>query len=430
MTSPTFGLTFNRDDTDPRPVIPTDMSVVGLTLPADDADASFLPLNEPVAFDSSDQTALGKLGDTHIAHAVSAIDAQLADFQRAARIVVVRVAKGANAAETISNICGSASAETQSGHIGTGLHALLRAGQQTGVVPRLLGAPGFTGQVSSNGSQVQANPVCVELVSISSRLLAHSVVSGPGAGQLEAMQWRETLASSRLIPVDAWVSVQDGVSSRYEDGAAHILGLAVRTDFQHGGLPFWSFANQQVGGILGLKLYYPFSLTDGATAGQELLASHIGMIARGEMGIETALSDTGFVFTGLWNAENDPNLWFYNKTRGRDWAHLALMKSLRRRLGSSNVTPKSVDAVLNDMIVIGQDLVRNDCSVGFRVGFEANGNSETDLRQGKFRVFFAQEEPAPIAQITIDSRSYYKALEFELATLGRQAAALPGTFIS
>ncbi|WP_051949254.1 hypothetical protein [Methylosinus sp. PW1] len=624
MTSPTYGLIFNRDDTDPRPAQASDLSVIGLVLPSDDARADFLPLNEPVAFDSGDPVALAKIGTGDLYKAVTAIDDQLADLQTSARIVAVRVAAGGNDAAMIANIIGARNGSSANGHTGTGIYALLRAGSQAGVIPRLIGAPGYTWQTSASGGStdvsratkaggntgngamtlaspaflagvqagvyqvrciggarsaasaaksgntgngvvsglaanaaaavgvwraifdgvatnggafavvrpdgtfdgvgvvgvayssasapglsftigdgatdfvagdefditvaaavpanggvfsvtdphgvalanatvgaayatqigftiadgatdfaigdgfdvtvsivdavITANPICAALPSVLNALLAHSIVGGPGTGVANAIAWEESLGSGRLIPIDAWTVVSDGVNTRYEDGVARALGLAVRTDFLHGGYPFWSFAGQQMRGIVGLKTYYSFSLVDGATEGQELLAAHIGVVERGEVGVETAIASNGFVFAGLWNADTDPNFWFYNKSRGRDWAHLALLKSIRLRLGVDNVTSHGVQAVLNDMTAIGQEALLQEGSIGFRVGFESSRNSPTDLRQGKFRVFFQSEEPAPIAQVTIDSRPYYEALVEELATLVTQSATIVGQF--
>jgi phage tail sheath protein FI len=432
MTTPAYGLIFNLDNTDPRPAQPSDLSVIGLALPADDADAATFPLNEPVAFDSGDPAILGKLGvNNDLLHAILAVDNQLADLQTSARIVATRVAKGATDAETIANIVGSRTAATAAGHIGTGIYALLRAGSQLGVIPRLLGAPGYTWQTTlDTAGHVLANPICAALPSVCDSLLAHAVVGGPGTGLTDATAWFQTLSSGRLIAIDAWRSVQDGTTTRLEDGVAAILGLGARVDFMHGGYPFWSFSGQQVHGTLGLKNYYPFSLVDGATTGQSLLATRIGVIERGEVGVETAIGSNGFIFAGVWNASTDPNWQFYNKSRGRDFAHLALLKSIRLRLGVTNVTPHGVQAVLNDMVAIGQDLINHEVSVGFRVGFEASKNSPNDLRQGKFRVFFATEEPAPITQVTIDSRPNYEALVVELGTLVAQAASLPAVYLA
>ena len=429
MTTPSYGIIFNRSNQDSRPVQATDLSVLGLVLPSDDADEAMFPLNEPVHFNSSDGKYLKALGTGDLAKAVEAIDAQLGDFQIAARVVAVRVESGLDDAETISNIIGSRLESTADGNVGTGLYALLRAGAQLGVIPRIIGCPGYTHQTTEVDGVLEANPIIAALPSILGALLAHAIVGGPGTGLVEASQWFETITSGRIIPVDAWRKVQDGDTTRLEDGVAAVMGLAVRVDFKHGGYPFWSWSGQQVHGTIGLKNYYPFSLTDGATEGQEILASHIGIISRGEMGVETAIASNGFVFAGVWNADTDPLNWFYNKTRGRDWAHLALLKSIRLRLGVENVTRHGVQAVLNDMVVVGQDLINHECSVGFRVGFEASANTPDDLRQGKFRVFFATEEPAPITQITIDSRPNYQALVEELGALISQAASLPAVYL-
>lgn len=516
MTAPVYGIQFNRESFDPRPAQASDLSVVGIVLPSDDADATFLPLNEPVVFDSGDSLVLSKLGTGELAQAINAIDDQLADLQTSARVVAVRVATGVNDAATMANIIGSRSATTTAGNVGTGLYALLRAGAQLGVIPRLICAPNYTWQTTAgsptlskasntgntgNGTMstpsaqsglmvgvykvnftsataftvtdpmtnvvgtgtvgtayatqvgftitagatafvagdgftitvtgvVQANPVVAALPAVCSALLGHAIVGGPGAGTTAGANWLETFESDRLIPVDVWRKVSDGAGgTRLEDGVAAIIGLGVRVDFKHNGFPFWSFSGEQVQGTIGLKNYYPFSLTDGATTGQEMLAEHIGVIERGEIGVETAIASNGFVFAGVWNASTDPIWWFYNKTRGRDWAHLALLKSIRLRLGTTNVTPHGVQAVLNDMVAIGNTLLSNQCSVGFRVGFEASRNSPDDLRQGKFTVFFATEEPAPIVNVTIDSRPNYEALVAELGTLVSQAASLPAAYL-
>ena len=428
MTTPTYGITFRREADGPRPAQPSDLSVIGLALPADDADAAFLPLNEPVAFDSGDGVALAKLGDSDLAHAVGLIDSQLADFQTSARIVAVRVTKGATDAETMTNIIGSRAGVTAAGRIGTGLAAFLRAGAQIGVIPRLIGAPGYTSQTTEVAGQTEANPVCAALPEICNALLAHAVVAGPASGGAAALNWRETLASGRLIPTDEAVKVSTGVGARYDDGAAVVLGLGARVDFQHGGFPFHAFANQQVHGIVGLKNYYPFSLTDGATEAQEILATKTGVFTRGQIGVETAAGEAGFLWIGAHNADTDPDWHFYNKTRARDWAHLALLKSIRLRLGRENVSPHSVQAVLNDSVEIGRVLLREGGSLGFRVGFEASKNSPADLRQGKFRIFFQTEEPPPIMQVDIDSRTYWRALEVTLEKIVAQAETLVPQF--
>ena len=72
--------------------------------------------------------------------------------------------------------------------------------------------------------------------------------------------------------------------------------------------------------------------------------------------------------------------------------------------------------------------LREGGSLGFRVGFEASKNSPADLRQGKFRIFFQTEEPPPIMQVDIDSRTYWRALEVTLEKIVAQAETLVPQF--
>ena len=568
MTEPTFGISFIRDDAEIRPVVPSDLSVIGLVLPSDDADASLFPLNTPVDFNSSDPSYLLGAGTGPLYRALVKINNQLGDFEVAARVVGVRVGLGANIDETVANIIGDPGQ-------GTGLYALLRAGQQLGVIPRLLGAPGYTGIVKdgltaltvTNGGSgytsapdvaftggngtggtatavltkgvglitlgsggtgytvapavtlsapdevggIQAtatatvsggavtgftvtnkgsgytsapsvtiaagttnatatasltgivksvtitnpgngytaspavgfsggggtgaaatstvgylaNPICAALPAVASALLAHCVVGGPGLGKAAALAWRETLNSGRLIPVDNWDIVEIGTDAVEEDGAAAVLGLLVKMDHDRGGVPSKSAANQPVQGIIGLKQYYSFSLTDGATDGQILLAAGIGITERGEAGVETAISSSGFLFIGTDNADDDPIWQMYNVSRVRDWAHLALLKSVRLRLGRTNITAHGVQAVLNDMNAVMSELKAGDHIVGFEpAGFEKDKNSPENLRLGKLRVYFKMEESPVLKKVTIDSRRDRAALTRLLDDLVTQANSL------
>lgn len=613
MTEPTFGIIINRDSNEPRPVVPSDLSVLGFVLPSDDADADVFPLNTPVEFNSNDTAFLSAMGTGPLLAAVTGVNDQLGTFQVAARVVAVRVAEGDTEDETIANIVG-----TQQD--GTGIYALLRAGQILGVIPRIIGAPGFTGKfnrtggakgvtsavkgggntgngaltlaspaygvdllagqyqirciggarsiasaaksggntgngamgglsaddaaaigawrvicqsvasnagafavyrpdgtfdgialvgaaynsnngpnftiadgatdfivgdefvltvaaavpangglfsvtapngtrladatvgVAYNGTHVkftiadgatdfvigdgfnltavisggtaEANPICVELPAVCAALLAHAVVGGPGTTKQDAIDWRETINSDRLIPVDNYARVMDGTQTVEEDAAARVMGIGVRVDYQNLGVPAHSWANQPMQGIVGLKRYDAFSLTDGATDAQELLALNIGVIVRGELGVETAIAQSGYIYIGTDNAGDDPLWQFYNVTRMRDYIHLALLKSLRKRLGVSNITPHSVQAIENDITFFLSDLKADENILGFRVGFEKDKNSPEELRLGHLRIYFQCEEPPVLRRLTLDSRRYRPALEEMLDTLISQANTL------
>lgn len=500
MTSPTYGVIFNETTTAPYAVAVGDMSVIGIVTTVDDAAASSFPLNTPVAFNSSDPAWLANIGTGALAQAVQSINEQLAQFESAATLVVVVVPNGtgtgaAKIAGTIANLVGSQAA-------GTGIYALLKAGQITGFIPRIVIVPGYTGyaplsvasasivggvgvtsatqvtfspagatgvvqvnagvasiNMTNPGSyapgttitatlsgggysagtvtvttQTTVNPLLATLPAVLTSLSAVAYVADAGDGvYANAIAWRQLLASDRLAPCDAWVIPGGNIpalGAAYTDGVAEAAGLQVAVDFAHGGLPGWSISGHQVLGIAGLKNYYPFSLTDGSTEGQQLLANQISTIEAGVIASDTAAASSGFVWQGVWNASTLSTTWFLNKRRMKDWCYLQLIKTIRRHLGLNNTTPQSIQDVLNDMQVLGAFLLSQQISIGFAVTFQPSLTSPTNLQQGQFTLGFANEVPAPITLVTILASDYYQALIVEEQTIIAEASGITPEYIS
>lgn len=415
---PTFGVSIIREDNEPRVAFNADLSVVGIIGTAPAATALTYPIDTPVAIYSNDTAAIAALGATGtLASAINLINAQLGEFQAAARVVVVRVSEGLNDATTIANIVGDG--------ITTGLAAFRRAGPDLGVIPRLICAPGFTHQQdedSENPGTFLANPVCAALPAVLSGLLAHAVVTVNPTSEAAAIDARETLASSRIIPIASRVRVASGTSVVTLDAAPAVIGVAVRRDFEKGGLPFWSWANQPIEGVLGVERNINFSITDGANEGQTLLASNIGIIVRGQMGVEAALTSSGFVFIGTDNAGTDPLWQFYNVTRGRDFIHLKVLASVKLYLGRFNITRQTVEAILNTVKLALDDLQAEGAILGHRVTFRESDNSPEDLRAGQITVLFEAEEAPVLRKITLRSARYRPALEALISELAEQSA--------
>lgn len=479
MSDPTFGIAITRLDNEPRPAVASDLSVVGLVGTAPAANETFFPLNDPIMIYSDSAVAIQALGATgSLAKQIELINAQLGELQAAAQIVIVRVEEGVNEDDTIENLVGNAALQT-------GVHALRIAGPKLGVVPRLIGVPGFTHQrktgvssaiVNNPGSAYTsppvvaftgggglgamgtavlgtgtdagkvvgititnpgsgytsaptigltggggsgaaatttiadlANAVCAALPAVLNATLAHAVVSGPGTTLLDFTDWRETLNSERLIPQETWVKV--GTNGDVVDGVGAVLGIAVRRDHEKNGLPFWSWANQPVYGIVGPSRYIDFSLTDGATEGQQILAQNGGVILRGEAGVETSIASGGFMYVGTDNAGDDENWRFYNVTRGRDYIHLMFLKTLRSFLGRFNITAQTIESIVQTMKTGLRDLQADDAILGYTAGFERDQNNAEQLRLGKFVVTFKAEEAPVLRQLGIRSAKYRPALD-------------------
>jgi phage tail sheath protein FI len=391
------------------------MSVVGLIGTAPEADPDVFPLDTPVFLysdDRSKRTALGAQGT--ISDALTLINAQLGEFQVAAKVVVVRVEEGATVNETIANIVGDG--------IATGLEAFVQAGPLLGIIPRLICAPGFTSQRTGT----DANAVCAALPALCNKLLAHAVVDGPATTEQAAIDWRETISSSRLIPVDPAVRVMAGSEVAVMPLSPAVIGIGVRRDHEKQGRPFHSWANQPIAGIVGPSRPINFSLTDGATEGQRLLSHNVGVLLRGELGVETAIASGGFVYVGTDNAGED-DLWrFYNVTRGRDYIHLMFLRTLRFYLGRFNLTGQTIQAVLNTMGFAMRDLKADGDILGYEVKFTRDQNSPEELRQGRFTVNFAAEEAPVLRYLGIQSARYRPALDALLDDLLAQVDAVTG----
>lgn len=408
MTEPTFGISFLRDDNEPRPAIESDLSVIGLVGPMADAQNG-IPLNDPITFNSDDVTAVKALGTNNlIADAINGINDQLGELQCAARIVLVRTlassSQDANTkvAEETAAIVGSATEKT-------GVHAFKSAGQKLGVIPRLIAAPGYT---AHQPVADEANAVAAELPAVFDDLLAVAVLGAPATSLQAFTDWRETLHSDRLSPVASTVRIaQPDGSTKERPPEGRILGIAVRRDFEKNGKPFHSWANQPVQGIVGPNRSIDFSLTDGATKGQEILAANGGIILRGQTGIESAIASGGFVYVGTDTLAED-DLWrFYNVKRGRDYIHLMFLRTLRYYLGRFNLTGPTIEAIMQTMEFALRDLKADNYILGYKVGFAKDQNSPEQLRLGKFTVRFAAEEPPVLRRLVLQSARYRPALD-------------------
>jgi phage tail sheath protein FI len=246
-------------------------------------------------------------------------------------------------------------------------------------------------------------------------------VESAGTSMIADEQWRTTLNHPRLIGLSGGVKILDPISGDVvvKPFAPRVVGLIVAEDFSTG-YPFHSAANRPVQGIVGPARTIPFSLTDGATEGQMLLAANLGVIARGLIGIETAISSGGFVFIGTDNMGDD-ELWrMYNVYRGRDFIHLSLMPALRTYLGRQNITRQTVKNVLATISNFLSGLQAREQILGFQVNFKGSLNSAAEIRLGHLTVGFAAEEAPVLKRITTMSARYRPAIDSMVAQLEQE----------
>lgn len=273
---------------------------------------------------------------------------------------------------------------------------------------------GFTGG-GGTGAAAQAtvgpaaNAVVVELTGVATALLAHAIVDAPHSSDQANLNWREAHSSDRIIPVAMEAKV--GPSAITRPGSPYVAGLLVRTDFEHGGVPSHSAANRPIQGIVAPERHMDFSITDGATEGQVFLSRNMGIIVRGEVGVESAIANAGFIYIGTDTLSEDTLWTFYNVNRMRDYIHLIFLQTLRFYLGRYNISFQTIEAIRNTMVNALEDLQASQHILGYRVDFRKAQNSADQLRLGHVTIEFAAEEPPVLRKLTIRSLRYRPALD-------------------
>ena len=266
-----------------------------------------------------------------------------------------------------------------------------------------------------------ANPICAGLTGVLDTLIAHAIVESSGTSMIADENWRTTLNSQRLIGLSGGVKILDPQTGDVVvmPLAPRMAGALVAEDFRTG-YPFHSCANRAIQGIVGPARSIAFSLTDGETEGQMLLGANLGIIARGLIGVESAISSGGFILIATDNMGDD-ELWrMYNVKRGRDFIHLSLMPALRTYLGRTNIDRQTVANVEETIAQWLGQLTALQQILGYKVTFSGSLNTPEEIRLGHLTVSFAAEEPPVLKRITTMSARYKPAIDAMVAQLAEQ----------
>lgn len=269
-----------------RPIRTVSTAVIGLVCTAEDADATVFPLDTPVLI-TNVQTAIGKAGT----QGTLAASLQAIADQTKPLTVVVRVAKGATEAATVTNLIGTTTADGKY----TGMKALLAAKSRLHVVPRILGVPGLDTQ-----------PVATALVAIAQQLRAFAYVSAAGCKtKEEAVAYRENFGAREVMVI--WPDFQNwdtATSATVKAPAvARALGLRAKIDQEVG----WhkTLSNVAVNGVTGISADVFWDLQNPATDANYLNGNEV----------TTLINEGGYRFWGSRTCSDDPLFAFENYTR-------------------------------------------------------------------------------------------------------------------
>ncbi|MGH6997906.1 MAG: phage tail sheath subtilisin-like domain-containing protein, partial [Phenylobacterium sp.] len=279
MTVPAYhhGVRVLEVNDGPRPLRPVATSIFGTVCTSSDADADMFPLNTPVLV-TDVMAAAGKAGD----NGTLPLTLQTIAEQTSPVGVVVRVATGADAAETDANVIGSLSG----GNL-TGLQALLQAEAVTGVRPRIIGVPGL-----------DTAAVAAAIGVILPKLNAFGYATCAGADTVaEATTYRDTFSARELMLMYGEFTGWSG------QAVAAALGLRARLDEEVG----WhkSISNVPVAGVTGIDRAIGWNLQDPSTDAGVL----------NQAGVTTLVRRNGFRFWGSRTCAEDTLFQFETAVR-------------------------------------------------------------------------------------------------------------------
>ncbi|WP_137136611.1 phage tail protein [Rhizobium sp. FKY42] len=411
MTSPAFGMTFTRVMTEPMPVIGADFSKVLIIDTSEDASASEFRTDEPRRFSSSDAEGLAALGTGLAADAVNGINAQLDSLNRGADVTVWRVPEKATPALTAAAI-----AEV--------VNSLAEVPRKAKATPRIV----IAGRTAFRPAPNLASPVLTALEANLGKILAVSPVDVSDLSYEAAVSDREFLSSERIMPIGVAARVYEGANVVTRPMAPRVAGLMIRVDNENQGLPFKPFCNRAIYKLAGTSRDIAFNLLDASVEGQRLLASNIAIVDQGETEVDGAVSDGGFVFIGMDNAQTS-TLWEQiHQVRGTDYITTQLIRLAREYLGKNTIDVPMVEAWINSIAFMLRDHKVDGNILGYAPKakmFRKDQNSPENLRLGRLALDIAMEPVSgfKLAEHTI--RRYREANEILLDDIitGLAAAA-------
>lgn len=373
-------------DNGARPISVAASSVIGIVGTAPMAADDALPLNTPTLVTSAGEAAL-LTGAEPGAENAGTLPGALASIyaQAAAVVVVIRVQDEADEQETLANVVGGVNAQTGAYE---GVHAFLAAKSVTGVKPRILIAPGFTGEhLVEEGGDFLANAAVAEMEGIADRMRAIIVKDGPNTTDADAIATAALSGSARVYCVDPAVLVQEGADIVSRPASATVAGAIARSDNARG---WWaSPSNLELFGILGTARPIDFALSDATSRANLLNESNVATIVR----------EGGFRLWGNRTTSADPKFQFLSTIRTADIiadsleeAHLWAVDRGITKTYAEDVR-EGVSAFLRGLVAQGA-ILGGDCWIN------PDLNTPANIAQGRFYWDFDFTPTYPAEQLT------------------------------
>ncbi len=353
-------------------------AVIGLVATAPNADAEAFPLNVPVLL-THPAGSVGKAGaGGTLAGALAAISKQAR-----ALTVVVRVAEGANAAETTANVIGTTTAAGQR----TGLQALLAAEGQLGVKPRIIGAPGL-----------DTKAVAGELASVAQQLRAFAYVAarnatgGYAAKKEEAVAYRGDFGQREVMVVWPNFLAWDGAAGDAVEvpATAYALGLRAKLDQEIG----WhkSISNAVVNGVQGISRDVFFDLQSPASDAGYLNAKEVTTLIRRD----------GYRFWGSRTCEAQGGKFAFEPYTRTAQVLADTIAEAHFTFIDKPMHPSLVRDMLGYINSRFRDLVNGGYLIGATASFDPDQNAKEDLAAGRLQISYDYTPVPPLENLVFN----------------------------
>jgi uncharacterized protein len=373
----------------PKTIRTSKSSVIGVIGTAPEADAEKFPLNKPVLIAGSLKEAakLGKKGT--LPEAVSSIFSQIG-----ATVVVIRVAEGENAdqtlreGETVKNIIGGVDTETGEYQ---GIEAFLSSESIVHVAPRILIAPHFTHQLpEAEDGEGSKNPVVAALIGVAEKLRAIIVADGPNTNDEEAIKWRKSIGSSRVYVVDPWVKMFTDGKEEILPPSPFVAGLIAKVDNEHG---FWhSPSNKEINGIVGTSRPVDFTLGDANCRANYL----------NENQVTTIIHQNGYKLWGNRSCSSDEQWSFLPVRRTADLINDSLLRAHLWAV-DRNITKTYIDDVIEGVNAYLANLQAQGAITSGKCYAPSELNTPANIASGKVYFDFEFNTSYPAEHITFRS---------------------------
>jgi Bacteriophage tail sheath protein len=358
-----------------RPVRTVKSSVIGLVGTAPLADDSAFPLDTPVLIAGSPLEAADLGADGTLLDAVNAVLDQIG-----AMVVVVRVAEGADDAETQTNVIGGVDGATGDY---TGLQALIAAQSVIHVEPRIVIAPGF--------SHVQA--VATDMIIVADRLKGVAILDGGNTTDADALAYAILFAATRrAYVVDPWTKIWDTTNSVavLEPASARVAGMIARSDNERGF--WWSPSNQAMAGIVGTGRPVDFKLGDPN--------SRANLLNEGK--VATIINQDGYRLWGNRTTSTDAKWAFLNVVRTADIINDSLQRAHLWAV-DRNISKNYFVDVAGSVNNYLRHLKKIGAILGGECWADPELNTPAELQAGRTYFDFDFTPPAPAEHITFRS---------------------------